>query len=142
MGEWCMKDFFAVVRASLSAIHRCAKLSKVGSACKPLACPWVPIPPGTRLPLEDEEAHAPADALRGDALDRQLAKRLRRIEELGTALYWEVRFVLGDLHYNAPNVQKVCEPERLLASDQRGACPLSLGQDAFPSPKRSVRESG
>ncbi len=35
----------------------------------------------------------------------------------------EVRFVLGDLHYNAPNVREVCEPERMLVTTRRGAYP-------------------
>ena len=36
----------------------------------------------------------------------------------------EVRFVLGDVHYNAPNVQQACrEPERILVTTQRGAYP-------------------
>jgi hypothetical protein len=35
----------------------------------------------------------------------------------------EAHFVLGDMHYNAPNVREVCEPERLLVTTQRGAYP-------------------
>jgi hypothetical protein len=36
----------------------------------------------------------------------------------------EVRFLLGDVHYNAPNVQAACgEPERLLVTTLRGAYP-------------------
>jgi hypothetical protein len=35
----------------------------------------------------------------------------------------EVHFVLGDTHYNAPNVREVCEPERMLVATQRGAYP-------------------
>lgn len=35
----------------------------------------------------------------------------------------EVRFILGDVHYNAPNVREVCEPERMLVTTQRGAYP-------------------
>ncbi len=35
----------------------------------------------------------------------------------------EVRFVLGDLHYNAPNVREACAPERILVTTQRGAYP-------------------
>jgi hypothetical protein len=36
----------------------------------------------------------------------------------------EARFVLGDIHYNAPNVREVCEStERFLVSTKRGAYP-------------------
>lgn len=35
----------------------------------------------------------------------------------------EAHFVLGDMHYNAPNVREVCEPERLLVTTRRGAYP-------------------
>jgi len=36
----------------------------------------------------------------------------------------EVRFLLGDLHYNAPHVQEACrEPERILVTTQRGRYP-------------------
>jgi hypothetical protein len=35
----------------------------------------------------------------------------------------EVRFVLGDLHYNAPRVRERCEPERILVTTRRGAYP-------------------
>lgn len=36
----------------------------------------------------------------------------------------EVRFLLGDVHYNAPNVQEACrEPERILVTTLRGAYP-------------------
>jgi hypothetical protein len=49
--------------------------------------------------------------------DNEVAPLL--IEELPE----EVRFVLGDLHYNAPNVRARCEPERMLVTTQRGAYP-------------------
>jgi hypothetical protein len=35
----------------------------------------------------------------------------------------EAHFILGDMHYNAPNVREVCEPERMLVATQRGAYP-------------------
>jgi hypothetical protein len=36
----------------------------------------------------------------------------------------EARFVLGDIHYNAPNVREVCEStERFLVTTKRGAYP-------------------
>ena len=35
----------------------------------------------------------------------------------------EVRFILGDLHYNAANVREVCEPTRMLVTTERGAYP-------------------
>ena len=35
----------------------------------------------------------------------------------------QAHFVLGDMHYNAPNVRAVCEPERLLVTTRRGAYP-------------------
>jgi hypothetical protein len=36
----------------------------------------------------------------------------------------EARFVLGDIHYNAPNVREACEsPERFLVTTKRGAYP-------------------
>ncbi len=35
----------------------------------------------------------------------------------------EVRFILGDLHYNAPNVRQACEPARVLVTTQRGTYP-------------------
>lgn len=44
--------------------------------------------------------------------------------ELIADLPAEVRFILGDLHYNAPNVQEACsEPERILVTTKRGAYP-------------------
>ena len=49
--------------------------------------------------------------------DNEIAPLL--IEELPE----EVRFVLGDLHYNAPKVREACEPERFLVSTQRGKYP-------------------
>ncbi len=52
-----------------------------------------------------------------NAVDNEVAPLL--IAELPE----EVRFVLGDLHYNAPNVREVCEPDRLLVTTQRGAYP-------------------
>jgi len=50
--------------------------------------------------------------------DNEVALHL--IEELPE----EVRFVLGDIHYNAPNVREACEStERFLVTTRRGAYP-------------------
>jgi hypothetical protein len=50
--------------------------------------------------------------------DNQIAPAL--IEELPE----EVRFVLGDIHYNAPNVKEACEStQRFLVTTKRGAYP-------------------
>jgi hypothetical protein len=50
--------------------------------------------------------------------DNEVAPLL--IEELPD----EVRFVLGDIHYNAPNVREACQsPERFLVTTKRGAYP-------------------
>jgi hypothetical protein len=43
--------------------------------------------------------------------------------ELIEDLPLEAHFVLGDMHYNAPDVREACEPERLLVTTQRGAYP-------------------
>jgi hypothetical protein len=53
-----------------------------------------------------------------DVADNQIAPAL--IEELPD----EARFVLGDLHYNAPNVREACQStERFLVTTERGAYP-------------------
>ena len=53
-----------------------------------------------------------------DVADNQIAPSL--IEELPE----EVRFVLGDTHYDAENVREKCEQtQRLLVTSKRGAYP-------------------
>jgi hypothetical protein len=68
----------------------------------PVAAVWIPL--AARLTPANEA-------------DNEVAPLL--IEELPE----EVRFVLGDLHYNAPNVRARCEPERMLVTTQRGVYP-------------------
>jgi hypothetical protein len=51
-----------------------------------------------------------------------------------------VRFVLGNLPYNAPNVREACEPERVLVTTKQGAYPQTdAGVDAPHLPQAAQR---
>jgi hypothetical protein len=59
-----------------------------------------------------------AELTAANAADNEVAAKL--LAELPA----EVRFVLGDVHYNAPNVRQVCEHDGwVLVASQRGAYP-------------------
>ena len=58
---------------------------------KPLLAP---VPPGTRVRLDEADARPPEGAPRGERLERDTAKLLARMEELGQYLYAEARRTL------------------------------------------------
>lgn len=53
--------------------------------------PLQPITPGSRLPLDDDDARAPRDLPGGDVLREELARLTERLEELQRALYAECK---------------------------------------------------
>jgi PPK2 family polyphosphate:nucleotide phosphotransferase len=53
--------------------------------------PLQPVPPGSRLALEDDDARAPRDLPGGDELREELARLVERLEELQRAFYAECR---------------------------------------------------
>jgi PPK2 family polyphosphate:nucleotide phosphotransferase len=53
--------------------------------------PLLPVPPGSRIALEDDDAKAPKDLPGGDELREELAGRLERMEQLQRALYAECK---------------------------------------------------
>jgi PPK2 family polyphosphate:nucleotide phosphotransferase len=56
--------------------------------------PLSPVPPGSRLPLEDDDARAPKDLPGGDELRAQLGPLVERLDQLQRALYAECRRAL------------------------------------------------
>lgn len=56
--------------------------------------PLQPIPPGARVPLDDDDAKAPKDLPSGDTLREQLALVVERLEPLQRALYAECKRTL------------------------------------------------
>jgi PPK2 family polyphosphate:nucleotide phosphotransferase len=53
--------------------------------------PLQPVAPGSRLPLDDDDAKAPRDLPGGDELREELGRLTERLEELQRALYAECR---------------------------------------------------
>lgn len=77
------------------------------------SCTWqLPTVAGVWIPLAAQLTPA-------NEADSQLAEKL--LQELPS----EARFVLGDTHYNAPEVRQLCESQEciLVASGHRGAYP-------------------
>jgi PPK2 family polyphosphate:nucleotide phosphotransferase len=56
--------------------------------------PLQPTPPGSRLPLEDDDARPPKDLPGGDELREELARLTERLEALQRALYAECKRAL------------------------------------------------
>ena len=56
--------------------------------------PLQPIPPGSRLPLDDDDARPPKDSPGGDELREELTRLTERLEALQRALYAECKRAL------------------------------------------------